>query len=70
MVRAMANDNITVSTIVVGRIVNVVNRLEGLAKIGGGRCYQVDNGKDLLHIMEMDSVLSQVAYTVTDPIKL
>ncbi len=65
----MRVSGITLSTIVVGRIVNVVSMLEELAAIGGGRCYPVESGKDLSDIMSVDSVLSQVDYTIADPFK-
>ena len=65
----MRAEDITLSTIVVGRIVNVVNMLEELAAIGGGRCYLVESGKDLSSIMSVDSVLSQVEYTIEDAFK-
>lgn len=65
----MRVSDITLSTIVVGRIVNVVSMLEELAAIGGGRCYPVESGKDLSDIMSVDSVLSQVEYTIEDPLK-
>ena len=67
--REMRDNGITLSTIVVGRIVNVISMLEELAAIGGGRCYPVESGKNLSNIMSMDSVLSQVQYTITDPFK-
>ena len=65
----MRANGITLSAIVVGRIVNVVNMLEELTFIGGGRCYPVESGKDLSDIMSVDSVLSQVEYTIEDPFK-
>ena len=65
----MRTNGITLSAIVVGRIVNVVNMLEELTFIGGGRCYPVESGKDLSDIMSVDSVLSQVEYTIEDPFK-
>ena len=67
--KEMRDNGITLSTIIVGRIVNVVNMLEELAMIGGGRCYPVESGKNLSGIMSMDSVLSQVEYTIDDPFK-
>lgn len=67
--RQMRANGITLSTIVVGRLVNVVNMLEGLALIGGGRCYLVESGQDLSDIMSVDSVLSQVEYTISAPFK-
>lgn len=65
----MRAENITLSTIVVGRIVNVISMLEELAVIGGGRCYLVESGKDLSNIMSVDSVLSQVEYTIESAFK-
>lgn len=65
----MRTSNITLSTIVVGRIVNVISMLEELAAVGGGRCYLVESGKDLSNIMSVDSVLSQVEYTVESAFK-
>ncbi|MBQ8619686.1 MAG: VWA domain-containing protein [Clostridia bacterium] len=65
----MRASGITLSTIVVGRIVNVVSMLEELAVIGSGRCYPVESGKDLSDIMSVDSVLSQVEYTIDAPFK-
>ena len=67
--KEMRANGITLSTIVVGRLVNVVNMLENLAYIGGGRCYLVESGRDLSDIMSVDSVLSQVEYTVKAPFK-
>jgi len=67
--KEMQAADITLSTIVVGRIVNVVSMLEELAAIGGGRCYLVESGKDLTNIMSVDSVLSQVEYTIEDAFK-
>lgn len=65
----MRAEGITLSAIVVGRIVNVVSMLENLTAIGGGRCYLVESGKDLSNIMSVDSVLSQVEYTIDAPFK-
>ena len=67
--KEMRDNGITLSTIVVGRIVNVISMLEELAMIGGGRCYPVESGKNLSNIMSTDSVLSQVEYTIDDPFK-
>lgn len=67
--KEMKSNGITLSTIVVGRIVNVISMLEELSLIGGGRCYLVESGKDLANIMSVDSVLSQVNYTVEDAFK-
>ena len=67
--KEMRDADITLSAIVVGRIVNVVSMLEELTTIGGGRCYPVENGKHLSNIMSVDSVLSQVEYTIKDPFK-
>lgn len=67
--REMRGSGITLSTIAVGRIVNVVQMLEELALTGGGRCYPVESGRDLADIMSVDSVLSQVEYTVEGPFK-
>lgn len=69
IVREMRANDITLSTIVVGRIVNVVKLLENLSAIGGGRCYLVESAQDLSDIMSMDTVLSQVEYTIRDPFK-
>jgi len=69
LAQEMRAEGITLSTIVVGRIVNVVSMLEELAAIGGGRCYLVESGKDLSNIMSVDSVLSQVEYTIKDAFK-
>lgn len=67
--KEMRASGITLSTIVVGRLVNVVKMLENLAYIGGGRCYLVESGRDLSDIMSVDSVLSQVEYTIKTPFK-
>ena len=57
-------------TIVVGRLVNVVNMLEK-SRVYRRRppCYLVESGRDLSDIMSVDSVLSQVEYTVKAPFK-
>ena len=67
IVKEMRANGITMSTIVVGRIMNVVKLLEGLSSIGGGRCYFVEGASDLPDIMSTDTVLSQVEYTIDAP---
>jgi len=67
IVREMRANGITMSTIVVGRIMNVVKLLEELSSIGGGRCYFVEGASDLPDIMSTDTVLSQVEYTIDAP---
>lgn len=67
IVKRMRADGITMSTIAVGRIMNVVKLLEQLSVLGGGRCYFVEGASDLPDIMSTDTVLSQVEYTVDDP---
>lgn len=68
VVGRMRANGITMSTICVGRIMNVVKLLEGLSSLGGGRCYFVESARDLPDIMSTDTVLSQVEYTITDPV--
>ena len=68
VVRRMRANGITMSTICVGRIMNVVKLLEGLSALGGGRCYFVESARDLPDIMSTDTVLSQVEYTISDPV--
>ncbi len=67
IVQEMKKNKITLSTIAVGKMVNVVKLLEGLADAGGGRCYFVENAYDLPDIITMDTALLQVNYTCTDP---
>lgn len=67
-VKEMRANGITLSTIAVGNIVNVVSILENLSNIGGGRCYFVESAYDLPDIMSTDTVLLQVEYTVKQPI--
>ncbi len=66
--RQMRQSGITLSTIAVGRLMNVVKLLEGLSAISGGRCYFVEGASDLPDIMSTDTVLSQVQYTIKDPV--
>ena len=68
IVKQMRQNGITLSTIAVGRIMNVVKLLEGLSAIGGGRCYFVEGASDLPDIMSTDTVLSQVEYTIDAPV--
>ena len=68
IVKDMRANGITMSTIAVGRIMNVVKLLDGLSAIGGGRCYFVEGASDLPDIMSTDTVLSQVEYTIDDPV--
>lgn len=68
VVKRMRANGITMSTICVGRIMNVVKLLEELSSLGGGRCYFVESARDLPDIMSTDTVLSQVEYTIADPV--
>ena len=68
IVREMKDSGVTMSTIVVGRIMNVVKLLDELSAIGGGRCYFVEGANDLPDIMSTDTVLSQVEYTIDEPV--
>lgn len=68
IVKEMKNSGVTMSTIVVGRIMNVVQLLDELSAIGGGRCYFVEGANDLPDIMSTDTVLSQVEYTIDQPV--
>lgn len=68
IVKEMRANGITMSSIVVGRLLNVVKLLEELSAIGGGRCYFVEGADDLPDVMSTDTVLSQVEYTITDPV--
>ncbi|MDO4546765.1 MAG: VWA domain-containing protein, partial [Clostridia bacterium] len=67
IVKEMSDNGITMSTIAVGKIVNVVKLLENLSSIGGGRCYYVESAYDLPDIMTTDTYLLQVDYTLEDP---
>lgn len=68
IVKEMRASGITMSSIVVGRLLNVVKLLEELSAIGGGRCYFVEGADDLPDVMSTDTVLSQVEYTIDDPV--
>lgn len=68
IVKEMRANGITMSSIVVGRLLNVVKLLEELSAIGGGRCYFVEGADDLPDVMSTDTVLSQVEYTIADPV--
>lgn len=68
IVKEMRANGITMSSIVVGRLLNVVKLLEELSTIGGGRCYFVEGADDLPDVMSTDTVLSQVEYTIDDPV--
>jgi len=68
IVREMKQSGVTMSTIAVGRIMNVVKLLDELSAIGGGRCYFVEGANDLPDIMSTDTVLSQVEYTIDEPV--
>lgn len=67
IVHEMKKNKITLSTIAVGKMLNVVKLLEGLAEAGGGRCYFVENAYDLPDIITMDTTLLQVDYTSSEP---
>lgn len=68
IVKEMRASGITMSSIVVGRLLNVVKLLEELSAIGGGRCYFVEGADDLPDVMSTDTVLSQVEYTIDAPV--
>ena len=67
IVRDMKAQGITLSTIAVGKLNTVVELLQELAAIGGGRCYMVESAYDLPDIVTMDTALLQVDYTIRQP---
>ena len=67
IVREMKAEGITLSTVLVGKLNSVMELLQELAAIGGGRCYVIENAYDLPDIVAMDTTLLQVEYTLDQP---